>query len=51
MKKKIKELTFGEIVRICKRHKCCDDCPIEVICANSIFECGSKKILEKEIEV
>ena len=50
MKKKIKDITIEEIVKVCKKQYDCYSCPLEQICA--IFPMQyKKKDLEKEIKI
>ena len=54
MKKKIKDLTVEECIKICKKQKACAGCPIEAaMCEDRLSWSLDKKIdeYEKEVEV
>ena len=61
MKKKIKDLTIGDLLWICKKqdfkkhknvHNKCSDCPIKSVCKNDVQELRYLfPLTEKEIEV
>ena len=51
MKKKIKDLTFDERMRICDKYKTCEGCPLCLgIDTYSVYVCGSE-IMNKEVEI
>ena len=61
MKKKIKDLTIGDLLWICRKqdfkkhkivHNKCSDCPIQSVCKNDVQELRYLfPLTEKEIEV
>ena len=50
MKKKVKDFTVGDMVRICKKARYCEDCIFSGICVN-LPENAKKEDLEKEVIV
>lgn len=56
MKKKVKDLTIGEIIDMCRKSDDCLDCPLYIIPACSlpcgtIYERTRQSVLEKEVEI
>lgn len=57
MKKKVKDLTIGEIIEACRKSKDCrHDCPLFVLDALSlpcgtIYEETDKNALEREVDI
>ena len=50
MKKKIKDLTIEESIKICKRQYDCYSCPLQRVCAELPVQYKNED-LEKEIDV
>ena len=53
MTKKIKDLTLGEVVKICRKHKTCFDskCPLYKFYRCNAPHLTRKKDLESEVEI
>ena len=54
MKKKIKDLTLGELLKICDESYVCEECPLYVNSYCSLNEMPShlwKEDLEQEVEI
>lgn len=51
MKKKVKDLTIAECMKICSKRKNCHNCPIYKICFNAHNPENYGEVVEQEIEV
>jgi len=51
MKKKIKDLTITECLKICEKYHGCEDCPLEKALCEDRFSWADDEELEKEVEV
>lgn len=49
MKKKIKDVTIGEMVERCV--PCCDTCPLYGFCQHLYPKCVSEELLEEEVDI
>lgn len=54
VKKKIKDLTIGEIIDACSKNNHCRDCPLrksDGLPCGTIYEQTNKDTLEQEVEI
>ena len=53
MKKKIKDITIGDMIEVCtaNKNKPCYDCPLVSLCAEIPYNIKCREDVEKEIDL